>query len=211
MAPRSIETVREVVGGEIFSDSQLAAAFPDRRIREGRLQRMVKRGELIRIKRGLFAFSDTYRRAPISTYYLANVLRGPSYVSLESALSFYHLIPEAVYATTSVTLSRTSSFETPFGLFTYRRIPKAAFPYGVRIEGKGGSQFLIGTKEKALVDKFYLDCKEDDLFDVAVNSLRIDEEEIKTLDLKAIGELGQLYNSKRFSERLSYFVERASL
>lgn len=211
MASRSIETARKVVKGEIFFDSQLAAAFPEKRTREGRLQRMVKRGELVRLKRGLFAFSDSYRRGPIPTFYLANVLRGPSYISLESALSYHNLIPETVYAMTSVVLSRTSSFETPLGLFTYRLIPKTAFPYGVIIEGEGDSRFLIASKEKALVDKLYLDCHEADLFKVAVNSLRIDEDEMKRLNFDALIELGSFYNNKRFNERLFYLVERASL
>lgn len=211
MANRSIETVREFVKGEIFSDTDLAAAFPDRRIREGRLQRMVKRGEIIRLKRGLFAFSGTYRRAPVSTYYLANILRGPSYVSLESALSFYNLIPEAVYAMTSVTYLRTSSYKTPLGFFSYRLIPKKAFPYGVTVHEQGTVKFLIASKEKALVDKLYLDCKQNDFFDVVVNSLRIAEEDIKALNLKAVAELSSLYNNKRFSKRIEFFVERATI
>ncbi|MCI5066303.1 hypothetical protein MRY87_11325 [bacterium] len=209
MTLRSIEAVRETVGGEIFSDAQLAAVFPDRRVREGRLQRMVQRGELLRMKRGFFAFSDTYRRAPISTFYAANILSGPSYVSLESALSWYGLIPETVYAMTSVSYSRSSSIETPLGLFTYRRIPESAFHLGVHITTGSGPDFLMGTQEKALLDKFYLDCKEGDLFDIATKSLRIEEEAIREIDLDMMLELGKAYENKRFLKRLSSFRQKA--
>src|SRR3990170_1551453 len=84
-----------------------------------KLSRLLKSGALIRVKKGLYVFSQNYRRGSISMEMLANMIYGPSYVSLEWALRYYGMIPERVEEITSVTIKRQAHFDTPIGRFTY--------------------------------------------------------------------------------------------
>ena len=117
------------------------------------LQRYTKRGFIIRLKRGLYAFPD----ALPSDLYIANKLYSPSYISLEFALAYHGVIPEIVYEITSVTTKATRRFEvkTLGKIFSYRKIKKAAYT-GYNIQKSQGISFNIADAEKAFVDANYL-------------------------------------------------------
>ena len=94
---------------------------------------MVKEGKLIRLKRGWFCVNPKYSKKSINHGVVANVLYdGPSYVSIETALSYYGLIPERTMGMTSVVTGRSKTFKTPIGWFSYKSIPEDLFPIGVR-------------------------------------------------------------------------------
>ncbi len=113
---------------------------------------MVKEGKLIRLKRGLFCVNPKYSKQSINHGVVANVLyEGPSYVSIETALSYYGLIPERTMGMTSVVTGRSKTFTTPIGWFSYKTIPADLFPIGVRsVDG-----YLMAAPEKALCDYLY--------------------------------------------------------
>ena len=113
---------------------------------------MVKEGKLIRLKRGWFCVNPKYSKKSINHGVVANVLdEGPSYVSIESALSYYGLIPERTMGMTSVVTGRSKTFRTPIGWFSYKSIPEDLFPIGVRsVDG-----YLMASPEKALCDYLY--------------------------------------------------------
>lgn len=122
------------------------------------LSRWVESGRLVRLRRGVYAIGAPYRRREPHAFEIANVLVRPSYVSLESALAFHGLIPEAVFTTTSITTARTEVFETPLGRFDYRHI-SPSFLWGYAEERLGPdvrSAALVATPEKALLDLIYL-------------------------------------------------------
>lgn len=107
-------------------------------------------GIFIKLRNGLYMVKDSF----VSRSFIANKLYGPSYISLQTALSHYGIIPEVVYATTSATLKLTREFSTPKGDFMYRRIKKKAFTgYGLRQIDKDG--VLFAEPEKALADYLY--------------------------------------------------------
>lgn len=87
------------------------------------LTRWVKKGYLIRLRQGYFAFSE-YKNKPDYSFYFANRIYRPSYISLHSALAFYGLIPEAVVQITSVTSLKTESFNNDSGEYSYKSIKK---------------------------------------------------------------------------------------
>lgn len=119
---------------------------------------LMRKGIIVRIKKGLYIFGDDYRRRPFSREVLANLIYGPSYISLDTALQHYGLIPEHVQALTSITTGRSRKFHSPVGLFTYHQIPLAAYQFGMtRLETGPGEAYLIATVEKALCDKIRLD------------------------------------------------------
>jgi hypothetical protein len=78
---------------------------------------------------------------------IANPLYGPSYISLEYALSYYGLIPERVESITSVTTKRSKKFITPLGSFSYEHIPLKAYPIGI----VGGYRKILSSKANRAV------------------------------------------------------------
>ena len=131
---------------------------------------------------------------------MAGAIYGPSYISFETALAFWGWIPEKVVATMSASFgkNRTKRFATDFGLFAYRDIPKAAFPYEIYIKNEGQGQFLIAGKEKSLCDILYRESplgSEKQLKEYLFDNLRIDESDFDTADLSVLIELCPLYNA----------------
>lgn len=109
------------------------------------LHQWAKTGDLVRLKRGVYGFPEQIKDKTD----VARVLYGPAYVSLEYALHQYGLLPDVVFAFTLVGPKGTKKFLTPFGLFIYRKIRKDLF-WGY------DPITLMGEREKALVDYFYL-------------------------------------------------------
>lgn len=114
------------------------------------LIRYTRRGLLRRLKRGLYALKS---HMP-SKWGIANRLYRPSYISLSSALSYYGMIPESVYAVTSVTAKTTREFEADGTAYMYRTVKRGAFG-GYKSAEIGGETVLIAEKEKALADYLY--------------------------------------------------------
>jgi predicted transcriptional regulator of viral defense system len=114
------------------------------------LIRYTKKGFLLKLKRGLYISTN---RTP-SPWAIANQLYKPSYLSLESALSYYGLIPESIFSVTSVTTKTTREFEAGDHLYTYRTIKRQAFG-GYRSVEISGEPILIAEREKAVADYLY--------------------------------------------------------
>ena len=88
------------------------------------ISRNLKSGLFLKLRNNYYILKDSH--PPL--YAIANKLYQPSYISLESALSHYGIIPETVYAVTSVTTKSTREFTTPKSVFSYQRIKKAYLP-----------------------------------------------------------------------------------
>jgi predicted transcriptional regulator of viral defense system len=112
-----------------------------------------KSNHLIRLKKGLYIVSPETTNKKISKELIANHLYGPSYVSLETALSFYGIIPERVIKTLSVTTKRRKIYHTTLNDFEYKTVPVKYFPIGISQKIVQNSYaYLIATPEKALCD-----------------------------------------------------------
>jgi predicted transcriptional regulator of viral defense system len=155
-----------------------------------RLQSLLRQGIIIRVKKGIYVFGRKYERRPFSREILANMIYGPSYVSLDYALHYHGLIPERVEAVTSITCGRGRRFSTPLGLFIYRMVPMRAYQVGIdQVELEGGRSFLIAVPEKALADKIHDDRgaslrTQAELISYLIASLRIDSENLDKLILR---------------------------
>lgn len=159
-----------------------------------RIQRMVKKGELIPLKRGMYETDST---AP--GFLMANAILGPSYISFEYALSYHSMIPERVITYTSATFGKNKKkeFMNSFGTFTYRDIPQEVFPYYYSRELYGNRPYLIASREKALCDQLYIATPirgihdfEEFLFD----GMRLDEDIFDSLDFEKIKRIAPLYH-----------------
>lgn len=147
------ETEEKLLFGniKIFTPQDLMIMFgANKRAVEGFLSYNVKKGAFVRLKKGLYALK---RNLP-SEFALANRIYSPSYISLDSALSFYNLIPETVYAVTSITTKLTREFEILNRLFEYRKIKKEAYT-GYIPKTVSGEVVFIATPEKAVADFLY--------------------------------------------------------
>lgn len=111
-----------------------------------------KSGKLVRLKRGLYVVSPAVSGRLLSTELIANHIYGPSYVSMESALRYYGLIPEKVYAVRSMTIKRSRQFDNAIARFDYTFCNYEYFSIGVQQEQKEGYTFMIASPEKALCD-----------------------------------------------------------
>ncbi|MFA6436618.1 MAG: hypothetical protein WC242_00670 [Candidatus Paceibacterota bacterium] len=120
------------------------------------ISRFLKHKEIIQLKKGLYVSMDFFEknRTDISySFYLANIIRTPSYVSSWTALQYYNLVTEAIHSTTSVTLKVTRDYQTKVGNFSYQSIKKDLFLDFSLVKGK--FDFYVASPSKALFDLLY--------------------------------------------------------
>lgn len=163
---------------------------------KNKLLQLERSGVYLKVVRGLY---ETEVNTPALV--LAAAVYGPSYVSFESALSYWELIPERVVAVTSATTckNRSKRFDSAFGIFSYRDVPLAVFPYEVYIKNEGQRNFLIAGKEKALCDRLYQEAplsSSTELERFLFQNLRVDEDHFLGMNTGTILELCPLYKSR---------------
>ncbi|MDA1140682.1 MAG: type IV toxin-antitoxin system AbiEi family antitoxin domain-containing protein [Planctomycetota bacterium] len=169
----------------------------------GRQHSMLKRalaaGEVLRIHRGLYCLANRFLSNKPNPFVLAQRIYGPSYVSLESALSYHGWIPEATYAVTSTSFSRAREFDTPLGIFSFARVPQKTLFAGVtRVEaGESREAFFLASPAKALADYVYVHKCDWQSTRPLIESLRIEEESLASLDQESLVLLSANYSSKR--------------
>jgi len=168
-----------------------------------KISSMLAKGDIIRVKKGFYVFGDSLRRRPFCRELLANLIYGPSYVSLEYALHYHGLTPERVESVTSVTCGRSRTFDTPIGAFSYRMIPLEAFRTGMdRVELSDGRSFLVAIPEKALADRVVAErgaglSSQKELHEYLRSGLRIDVTALAGLDPLRLVEIARRYRSRR--------------
>ena len=201
--------LREKVPGEVFDYQVLMGCLSRYRKPRDAVTRLLSNGRIVRVKKGLYCFGKAYRRAPISREHLANLIYGPSYVSLDYALSYYGMIPERVHSITSMTTRRSRSFDTPLGLFSYRTLPDSKYSVGAILDSAGGTSFMIASPEKALVDKVWTDRRFSggrlsDYEDYLTDDLRIGQSELDRLDREALHIIAESYGSVKVNNLVSF-------
>jgi len=189
---------------DVFTREQAALWVGSRGARlNALLKRAVASGEVWRVHRGLYCLSNRYTQDRINPLELAQRIHGPSYVSLETALSHHGWIPEGVQAVTSATLGRSRTFNTPIGLFSFTRIPQRGFLAGVRrISVEGRNAFFLATPLKALADYVYVQQCDWRSAGPVVESLRVENESLAELTGELFDEVMSAYKPGRISRFL---------
>jgi hypothetical protein len=122
-----------------------------------KIRNLLASGDLLRVKKGLYVFSEQLASRPYSKEVLANLIYGPSYISLDYALAFYGLIPERVDVVTSVTSKRDKIFDTAVGQFSYRYLHAQKYAVQMQWLPLGDQRhILMASPEKAVVDTLTL-------------------------------------------------------
>ena len=195
--------------GGLFDDAVVRNLFPGTSADARKLlvHRAVTKMEVLRLKPGLYCLAEAYRRTHPHPFVVAPLLHSPSHISLESALSYHGLIPEAVYQVTSVTAQRSRSFHTPLGDFIFQRVPTNDPRAGVRSVkvDEHGWAFVAGPW-RAIADLIYLRKDitwEKDGLRFLKSSMRIEEEDLRDIPLE---EFDEVYNSIR-NKRTRVFLD----
>jgi predicted transcriptional regulator of viral defense system len=155
------------------------------------LSRWRQSGKIYQLRRGLYSLAPPFQKTRPHPFLVANRMLPSSYVSLQSALAYYGMIPEHVPVTTSVTTSRPARWETPLGIYDFRHI-QIPFFGGFRLVDLGDKQqAFVATPEKALLDLIYLEPRGDTLdylTELRLSSLeRLDRQHLDHL----VGKIGK--------------------
>lgn len=137
----------------IFTFEDVLMSFPDENYANIKLllHNWTRTGKLTRIKKGLYCLADI---DVSDNYFFAAFIYSPSYISLESALNYYGIIPDIPQEVVSVTTNNTQEFNTVKGVYLFRRISNRLF-YGFKKVQKGPLFYLIAEREKAVLDYLY--------------------------------------------------------
>ena len=151
-----------------FSIPDIRLVSPD--FHSARLSEWQRKGYIKKLRRGYYMFADQFLDEQ-ALYLIANKLYSPSYVSFEAALSYYNLIPEGVYAITSVCGKKTARFRTPIAEFSYRNL-KPELLFGYNLEKYNNRNYKMAEIEKAVLDYLYLQpevARENDFYEWRFN------------------------------------------
>lgn len=201
---RELERVLDRYPSRIIEHATLSSILENlayKRIND-KIVQLKNKGILTPLKSGLYVYNPLYNNTLLSKEIIANMLLGPSYVSLDFALWFHGLIPESVHEITSISIKRSKSFETHYGVFSYTQIKKELFNIGLEIQTSKSGNFIIASKEKTLCDKVYF-TKDIDLRSQKVmmefleDDLRIDMDELENCDIKIFEEYAKISKSKK--------------
>ena len=185
----------------VFSLQDVRKAFPGFSYRQ--LDRWARKNYLRKIRQGFYVLSQQ-RIDQRFLYCAANRIYSPSYISLETALRYYDLIPEEVFQLTSVSTKKTAKFDTPVGNFSYRHLkPGLFFGYGLIELSK--INILIAEPEKAILDYLYLTPgveTEDDFRGMRINREKFNEQ----VDQQKFQKLASAFGFKTLKRRAETFL-----
>lgn len=157
-----------------------------------KINELVKQKILTPVKRGIYIPGDELKIAGPEPFLLANHILGPSYVSMEAALSHWGLIPERVYEITSMTTADSKIYRTPAGRFSYRHLPLPYYSFGIRrVELTERQAVLMASPEKALCDKIVATSgillrSTRQTKEFLLEDLRMEEDDLQKMDTAAI-------------------------
>ncbi|MEM9895477.1 MAG: hypothetical protein AAF789_03840 [Bacteroidota bacterium] len=187
---------------KIFSINDIRKSFYDFDSR--RLVEWQHKGYIQKVINRWYVFTDNEIDDNMKLW-VANRIYHPSYISLESALSYHNLIPEAVYTTTSLTSNKTISFNTSVGNYAYRHIKSSAF-FGYQLIKWKGFPLRMAELEKVLLDYLYLYAhisSEQDL-----HSLRLNTDDLKKkLSLEKFRNYLSLFDNKALAQRATALLD----
>ena len=164
------EFLKRVGNLPVIETESLLAGVSDQRALKVQISRWQKAGNLIQLRRGIYVLSEPYRKTEAFEFYLASVLKNPSYISLEKALEYHGLIPDAVPVYTSVTTKRPGRFASEIGVFDYRHIKNGLF-WGYESVTVNKQTGFVASPEKALLDTCYF--KGSDISGAYLKELRL--------------------------------------
>jgi len=197
----------EVVGDEpVFETGLLLAGAVNALDVRKQLSRWVTAGRIYQLRRGVYALAPPYQKVKPHPFLIANRLVRGSYVSCQSALAHYTLIPEYVPVTTSVTSTRPARWDTPLGAFEFRHIRPGLLRGFRLLEVQSGQRAFVATPEKALLDLIHLQAGGDSLS--FLRELRL--QNLEVLDQGVLQRQAELADSPKLRRAAALVAELAA-
>jgi len=176
----------------VFNTHELLVKHPEFHI--NRLSEWKRKGYIVALRKGYYIFADIEINHYIH-FLIANTLYQPSYISLETALSYHNLIPGIVYTNTSVTTRLPKRFHNEIGFYTYNQIKPAAFrDYQLLPIPHYTRKVKMASPEKALLDYVYLHPELKTVDDFL--SLRLNSDTLNQLNLEQLQTLVAPFKQK---------------
>jgi hypothetical protein len=205
-------SLRQRIGRDVFDYQALMDNLSPLRKPRDKISSMIAAGDIIRVRKGLYVFAERFRRSPVCREVLANLIHGPSYVSLEYALSYHGLIPERVMSVTSVCTGRSRRFDTPFGAYTYLSLTLERYSWGAELHLIDDTGFLLAGPAKALADTVWKDkrfagMRAGDYGPYLFDDLRVDPERLGSIPVQDFRRTALAYDSAKI-DRLVDFISR---
>jgi hypothetical protein len=194
--------------GGLFDQTAIRNLFPQASdgARQLLLHRALGRGEVLRLARGLYCLAEPFRKSHPHPFAVAALLCFPSHVSLESALAYHALIPEAVYGVTSATPRRSREYHTPLGHFTFVRVPTSDPSAGVKAVRLDRQWWgFVASPLRAIADLVYVRTAvtwKTDGIAFLTDSMRIDWDDLCSLPIEDFEEVCTTFRSRRVREYL---------
>lgn len=182
---------------KVFSTKDIEMLMPG--FNKMNLVNWQKKNYISKLRNGFYRFSGSPENE-LELFNIANKIYFPSYVSIETALSYYGLIPEGVFSVQSVTTLKTNSFSNYSGTYCYFNMKESAFAGYQLLHGTQGA-IRIASPEKAILDWFYLRVNIQTMEDIESTRLNIGlvKENVRFDKLEA---LGRLFESKKVLQNI---------
>lgn len=206
--------LRKAIPNEEFDYTLLSSVLSSYSSVRRKINELLRTGVIERVKKGLYVFGREYAQGLIVKETLANLIYGPSCISLEYALAFHGLIPERVETITSVTPKRDKEFETPLGYFSYRYLKPEKYPHGIdQVWIDDRHPVLMASPEKALCDYLFLKKvptmkNENEARHFLEGDLRIDVES-RQLNPTALRRLNRYYRNRNIEKVAEVFEQES--
>ena len=187
----------------VISILEIEKAFPG--FDRNALTRWQRKGYLEKIRSGFYRLATRPISGEGESFFIANRIYNPSYVSLQSAMSWYGFIPEGVFTITSVSTRKTQVFKTSAGHFSYRSIRRELF-FGYRLVSFGNIRVKMADPEKTLLDFLYLNPHLDSaahFFELRLNMWELGEK----VRIEEINKYLKLFDSKALTARVNKFTQ----
>lgn len=187
-----IQTALKELSNQPLTHQLLAGLLKDYKRPNDKILSLKADGLIEPIKKGLYIAGRSLGAERPESALLANHILGPSYLSMESALAHYGLIPEKVFAVTSMTTKASRKFQTNIGLYTYTNLPLPYYAFGLAtVSLSKDQQAIMAIPEKALCDKIATTAgitlrSQSSARDYVFGNLRMEEEDLAKFDLNAM-------------------------
>lgn len=182
----------QLYAGQPLSKQLLLDMLKEYKRPHDKMDELVKQELLIQVKRGLYVPGTKLNIARPEPVLVANHLYGPSYISLDTALSHWGFIPERVYEISSVTTNISRMYKTAVGRFSYKNMPLPYYSFGIKQVSLTNKQtVLMASMEKALCDKIIatpgvLLRSVKQTLELLIEDFRIDENNLQKLEIATI-------------------------
>ena len=212
-----IELLRTSIEKDIFDYTQLMFGLSGYKKPRDVVTKLLIDNKIIRIRKGLYSFGTLWRKAPVPLETLANLIYGPSAISLDYALNYYGLIPEQVTTFTSVTPGRSRVYNTPVGRFSFTHLPNKFYSFGLTFQNTNSQQWMIMKPLKVLADKVWTDKRfqprsPNDFSAYFFQDLRLDEALLLSfIDENNLTEIGYNFTTRKINWLLEFLSKYKSL